>query len=161
VHGCVSPRSTGFIKPWSLIRRYAVQIHSTEKLIPTVDFIVDSGTQLTVVSGGARWWLAAVRTEAHRHWPPGSLKCLSTRGLVLRGRRIEGNSPWTIMCDSGDRKVARNSGLTLPSFDGSERLLLSSSSLKKRFKRSLTTSSCYLLTPMDSRDSGSMKSQPA
>jgi hypothetical protein len=165
VHGHGSPWSTSFIKPWPLIRQSAVQIHSTESvnwhLILTVDFIVDGGTQLTVASGSARWRLAAVWTGAHRSQPLGSPKCLSTRDLDLRERRIEGNSPRTVVCDGGDREVARNSGLTLPSFDGGERLLLSSSGFKKRFKWSLVTSSCYLLTPMASRDDGSTKSQPA
>jgi hypothetical protein len=52
----------------------------------TVDFIMDGGTQLTVVSGGAGWRLAAAQTGAHQSRPLGSLKCLSTCGLVLRGR---------------------------------------------------------------------------
>jgi hypothetical protein len=86
-----------------------------------------------VASDGARWRLAVARTGSHRSRPPGSPKCFSTRGLDLRERRIEGNSP-RMVCDGGDREVARNGGLTLPSFDDDERLVLSSSGFKKRFK---------------------------
>jgi hypothetical protein len=75
--------------------------------------------------------------------------------------RNEENSPRMVVCSGGDQKVARNGGLTLPSFDGVERLLLSSSGFKKWFKRSLVTSSCTLLTSMALRDGGSMKSQLA
>jgi hypothetical protein len=87
-----------------------------------------------VASDGARWRLAVARTGSHRSRPPGSPKCFSTRGLDLRERRIEGNSPRMVVCDGGDREVARNGGLTLPRFDDDERLVLSSSGFKKRFK---------------------------
>jgi hypothetical protein len=133
----------------------------SQDLILTIDFNVDGGMQLTVVSSSARWWLAPVRTGAQRSRPPGSPKCLSTHGLDLQGRHIEANSSWMVVCDGRDQVVARNCGLTLPSFDGGERLLLSSLGFKKWFKRSLTTSSCYLLTSMASRDGGSTKSQLA
>jgi hypothetical protein len=139
-----------------------VQIHLTESvsrdIMLTIDFNVDGRTLLTVASGSARWQLAVVRTWAHQSRPPGSSKWLSTHGLDLRRQCIEGNSPQMVVSDGGDREVARNDGLTLLSFDGGERLLLSSSGFKKWFKRSLETSSCYLLTPMASRDGGSMKS---
>jgi hypothetical protein len=95
---------------------------------------VDGRTLLTVASGGARWRLEAVRIGAHWSWPLDSPKCLSTHSLDLWGRRIEGDSPRTVVCDGGDREVPHNGGLTLLSFDGSERLLLSSSGFKKRFK---------------------------
>jgi hypothetical protein len=49
-------------------------------------------------------------------------------------KRIEGNSPRTVVCEGGDREVAHNGGLTLLSFDGGEWLLLSSSGFKKWFK---------------------------
>jgi hypothetical protein len=165
VHGCGSLWSTSFIKPWLLIRRSAVQIHPIESvrqdLILTIDFNVDGGTQLMVASDGARWRLAVARIGSHRSRPPGSTKCLSTRGLDLRERRIEGNSPRMVMCEGGDREVAHNGCLTLLSFDSDERLLLSSSGFKKWFKWSLVTSLCYLVTSMASRDGGSMKSQLA
>jgi hypothetical protein len=78
--------------------------------------------------------LEAARTGARRSRPSGSSRHLSTRGLDLRGQLIEWNSPRMFMCGGGDWKVSRNGGLTLPSFDGSERLLISSSGFRKQFK---------------------------
>jgi hypothetical protein len=66
-------------------------------------------------------------------------------GFLIHEQVGIGNSPRTMSCGSGDRKVVHNGGFAFPSFDGSERLLQSSFGSKKRSKRSLVTSSCSSL----------------
>jgi hypothetical protein len=72
----------------------------------------------------------------------GALGLSFLQGSLLHGQCGIGNSPRMISCSGGDLKVARNGGLSSPSFDGGERLPRSSSGSKKRSNKYHTTSLC-------------------